>query len=68
MDRRDLDAVIAQCPEHGVHLLREQHEIAGDRRLPPPVGWKLIAIAEPIAGGTTMPPSMIGSARGMPNW
>ena len=36
--------------------------------LPPPVGWKLMAIAEPIASGTSIPPSLIGSARGMLNW
>src|SRR5207237_10885098 len=31
--------------------------------LPPPVGWKLIALAEPIGGGTSIPLSLIGSAR-----
>jgi hypothetical protein len=36
--------------------------------LPPPVGWKLIAVAVPMAGGTSMPPSMTCSARGMLNW
>src|SRR6185312_15735131 len=34
--------------------------------LPPPVGWKLMPIAEPIGGGTAMPSSLILSARGMP--
>jgi len=35
--------------------------------LPAPVGWKLIAIAVPIAGGTNMPSSRIVSMRGTLN-
>ena len=37
--------------------------------LPPPVGWKLIAVATPIgpAGAICMPFSVIGSRRGTPN-
>src|SRR5712691_2148278 len=31
--------------------------------LPLPVGWKLIAVATPIAGSNSMPPSVIRSAR-----
>src|SRR5882757_7312105 len=33
-----------------------------------PVGWKLMAIAAPIGPGKAMPWSVIGWARGMPNW
>jgi hypothetical protein len=36
--------------------------------LPPPVGWKLIAVAVPIEAGTAMPRSDTGSARAMLNW
>src|SRR5258705_184983 len=38
--------------------------------LPPPVGWKLIAVATPIGptGAIAIPPSMTGSRRGTPNW
>ena len=36
--------------------------------LSPPVGWKLMAIAEPIDGGTAMPVSVIFSPRGTPTW
>ena len=36
--------------------------------LPPPVGWKLMAVAVPMDGGTAMPPSVIASARGTLNW
>src|SRR5262249_12224899 len=36
--------------------------------LPPPVGWKLSAVAVPIDGGTLTPPSETASARGMLNW
>ena len=32
--------------------------------LPPPVGWKLMAMAEPMASGTSMPWSFGVSARG----
>ena len=32
---------------------------------PPPVGWKLMAIAEPIASGIIMPFARGGSARGI---
>ena len=34
---------------------------------PPPVGWKLIAVLVPSAGGTAMPCALICSARGMLN-
>jgi hypothetical protein len=33
VDRRDFDPVLAQCLQHRVHLLGDQHEVAGDRRL-----------------------------------
>src|SRR5205085_1878012 len=32
--------------------------------LPPPVGWKLMAVARPIAGGTSIPLSLTVSANG----
>ncbi len=32
--------------------------------LPPPVGWKLMAVATPIDGGSEWPISMIVSLRG----
>jgi hypothetical protein len=31
---------------------------------PPPVGWKLMAVASPMDAGTVMPPSRMVSARG----
>src|SRR6266699_1869102 len=36
--------------------------------LPPPVGWKLIAVASPMDGGTSTPSAVIVSARGTPTW
>src|SRR5260221_158759 len=35
--------------------------------LPDPVGWKLMTIPDPAAIGTSMPPSVILSARGILN-
>jgi len=35
--------------------------------LPAPVGWKLIAVARPMDGGTSTPSAVICSARGTPN-
>ena len=35
--------------------------------LPPPVGWKLITIAVPMAGGIGMPFSLTSSLRGTEN-
>ncbi len=36
--------------------------------LPAPVGWKLIAVATPMDGGTATPSVVIFSARGTPTW
>ena len=36
--------------------------------LPPPVGWKLIAVAKPMDVGTSIPSAVIFSARGTPTW
>src|SRR5689334_20907499 len=70
VQRRDLDAVLAQGPQHRVHLLvtslavRTKSPVIA--ALPPPVGWKLMASPEPIATGTSMPLSWMFSARLMP--
>ena len=67
MDRRHLDAVLAKGPDQRVNLFGRDHKVACYRCLAPPVGWKLIAIAVPMAGGTDMPSSVIGSLRGTEN-
>ena len=36
--------------------------------LPPLVGWKLIAVASPMDGGTSTPSAVTCSARGTPTW
>ena len=67
VDRGHLDTAGAQRADQRVDLVAGDQEIAGDA-LPPPVGWKLIALAPPSAVVTCMPSSVAGSRRGMPNW
>jgi hypothetical protein len=45
------DTVTSQRLGHRVDFIGGQHEVSGDRSLPSPVGWKLIAWATPIEGG-----------------
>jgi len=68
MHGRHLDIVFTQRPEYGIDLRPDEHEVAGGCRLASPVGWKLMAIPEPIDGGIVIPPSVIVSARGTVNW
>src|SRR6266481_2361459 len=70
VDRSHVDAVRPQRLDHGIHFVIGENEVTGNRALPPPVGWKLIAMATPIGptGAICIPSSMIGSRRGTLNW
>ena len=69
VQRRHLDAVLAQRLDHRVDLIRRQHEVAGDRRLAAAGRLEVDAVATPIgpAGVSCMPLSLIGSRRGTAN-
>ena len=68
MQSRDLDAVVAQRPQHRVDLIGRQHKVARDGRLTATRWLKLIASAVPMAAGTVMPPALTSSALGIPTW
>lgn len=53
VERGDCDAGRSQCLEHRIDLVSGHYEIPVTAALPPPVGWKLIAVATPIDGGTS---------------
>ena len=61
------DPVLTQRLDDGFHFLGDQDEVARDSDFVT-VGWKLMAFADPMASGTSIPPSVIRSARGMLNW
>src|SRR6266705_4833125 len=46
VQRRHLDPAVAQGLEDGIDLLCDEHEVAGDRCLAAPVGWKLMTMPE----------------------
>src|SRR5215218_2427195 len=68
VDGRHLDAVRPQGADHGFTSSAVSTKSPVVATLPAPVAWKLMAMAEPIASGTSVPLSFGVSARGTLTW
>ena len=68
VQRGDLDAVGLQGLITGLISVASSTKSPVMAAVSKPVGWKLMAIAAPMAPGRAMPWSVTGWARGMPNW
>jgi hypothetical protein len=59
--RRHVDSMCPQSTDHWIHLAGEQNKLPEIAAFPGPVGWKLMAVATPSAGGIFIAPSVIFS-------